>query len=182
MLETPRIRRYSPRHTPSWRVGSAVKIRPVRTISRKGSALRGAENPQRPYAELPHTRDEDMVHAPWRHGDHVNYNGEFPNWPLENPAICWNTRVSGGTRACRTRVVRSSACAVRIRPVRTISRKPEGSTLNSMPGEYAASWTVRDASASRSTATRTLAQSGDGNCIPFSMCINMSRIEQSSKR
>ena len=35
-------------------------------------------NPQRPYAELPIEFlgwDEDMVHALWRHRDHVNYNG-----------------------------------------------------------------------------------------------------------
>ena len=43
-------------------------------------------------------RDEDMVHAPWRHGEPVNYNGEVPTWPLENPTVCWNIRVSGGTR------------------------------------------------------------------------------------
>jgi len=58
-----------------------------------------------------------MVHTPWRHGDHVNYNGEFfklavakPGHMLEHPRI--------------RRYSWSFVTAVTIRSVRTISRKP----------------------------------------------------------
>jgi hypothetical protein len=33
----------------------------------------------------------------------VNYNGGVTTRPLVNLAICWNTRVSGGTSSCHTR-------------------------------------------------------------------------------
>ena len=40
-----------------------------------------------------------MVHALQRCRETVNYNGELANWPLENLAVCWNIRESGGTRS-----------------------------------------------------------------------------------
>jgi hypothetical protein len=61
-------------------------------------------NPQRPYAGLP-LRSRGMKIWSTPHGDmgsHVNYNGEVSTWPLENPTVCWNIRVSGGTRPRHT--------------------------------------------------------------------------------
>ena len=56
-----------------------------------------------------------MVHAPWRHGEYGNYNGPKVGRPVRaralplsgailavQLAICWEPRVSGGTRSCHT--------------------------------------------------------------------------------
>jgi len=63
-----------------------------------------------------------MVHAPWRHGERVNYNGlqegrfQIPLYAgnSEHPAVL--VRVTSSSKGV--------AWSVTIRPVRTISRKP----------------------------------------------------------
>ena len=39
-----------------------------------------------------------MVHASWRHGDRVNYNGEVLNLAVAKPHYLLEHPVSGGTR------------------------------------------------------------------------------------
>ena len=52
-----------------------VKMRPVRTISRKGwSELLSDQNPQRPNASHPRSEDEVMVRAIWRHMENLERN------------------------------------------------------------------------------------------------------------
>ena len=51
--------------------------------------------------------------------------------PWVNLAICWNPRASGGTRPLTHPLSMVAMWAVTIRPVRTISRKPQDSAGSS---------------------------------------------------
>src|SRR3989442_12876565 len=109
MRGTPRILRYR-------RANRVCKNAQVRTIRREGRSTRSEPSETARRAPAQGAPDDDTVHAPWRHGEHVNkvsVGEPADGSPPKEPSVKGGLgKVERASAPDRKRLIHSFFCAV----------------------------------------------------------------------